>query len=222
MSEELRWLVSSGIALVVVTLVLFLFNLIRTPVFLKFEKQINPRLKIKRFVKQRTAMGSLGSEWGLEITNIGIDPAEECHGRLEKITRESSPNTLSGQPVNRDFHWAGQGEGLHEFKIPGKQSALLGIVYYCSDGLGETTLAYRGSQEFRLDHTLSVIDEPILLLVSIASKGTLPQYVVCRIDIPALVRDLVFEAEPSCTIKWMGMERRDLSDFVQVTREVSS
>lgn len=47
MSEEARWLLSSGIALLIVLTGLFLFNLIRAPVYLEFERSRLERIHVE-------------------------------------------------------------------------------------------------------------------------------------------------------------------------------
>jgi len=47
MSEELRWIVSSGIAVVVVFFGTFLFNLVRAPVYIKWEKEKAPTIAVR-------------------------------------------------------------------------------------------------------------------------------------------------------------------------------
>ena len=64
MSEELRWLVSSGIALALVILGMFLYNLIRAPVFLKFERMMEPCLEVLEFRRQNEGAYGNGFCWG--------------------------------------------------------------------------------------------------------------------------------------------------------------
>ena len=47
MSEEARWILSSGSALIIVLVGLFLFNLIRAPVYIKFEKSQLERIHVE-------------------------------------------------------------------------------------------------------------------------------------------------------------------------------
>ncbi len=227
MSEEMRWLFSSGIALGVVLLGLFLFNLFRAPIYIRFEEKMKPRLEIVDFKEQGDGAYGSGRGWGLIIKNVGIEEAEDCTGTLEQIAFESSSRLLREWPIARPFHWSGQAEGLHHFKILGGQTARLGIIYldYTYGTMSNViTLAYRAPERFRLRYELSAFNKPVFLLLSIASRGTLPQYVVCRVDLEMLVRDLLIEREdsPVCQILWKGTESRDLTEFRNPSQESSS
>ena len=227
MSEEIRWFFASGIALGIVLLGLFLFNLFRAPVYIRFEGKMKPRLEIVGFNEQKDGAFGDGCGWGLMIKNVGIEEAENCSGKLEQIEFESSAMSLKRWAIARPLHWSGQAAGLHDFRILGGQTARLGIIYldYKYGPMSNViTLAYRTSEELRLRYELSAFNKPVLLLLSIASKGTLPQYVVCRVDLEMLVRDLLIEDEDRlvCQILWKGTESRDLTDFRKPNQETSS
>ncbi len=220
MLEEIVIAISFGLIPVIIFLVLlYSFHLIRAPVYLKFEKIMKPCLQVIQIKNQQCSTGSVENDWVLEIKNIGIETAEECHAHLEQITTEFSSRRLSDFPTDRDLHWSGWAEGIEDFKIPGQQSAKLGLIYNGSDKPDRITLAYRADKNFRLAHDLSLYEEPILLLLNIKSKNILPLYVVIRIDLEEMVKNLVIQPKdkPICEILWVGTQKRDLSEFTKIS-----
>lgn len=223
MSEEARWLISIVVAIIVILLCLFIFNLIRTPVYIRFEEKMKPRLEIIGIRKQNVGAFGKGSGWGLMVKNNGIEPALTCRAIVEQIIPETGSKALDEWPINRPLHWAGQSEGMDDFTILGGQTARLGIIYLDYESGGQRnviTLAYRSNEQFRfLNYFL--VDEPILLLLSITNEGTLPQYVVCRIDLEMITLDLVIEREdrPLFKIWCSGVEKPDLSEFIKSNAE---
>ncbi len=179
----------------------------------RFGRRIKPCLEIGEIKEQQGAIDSVINTWVLEIKNIGIEAVEECHALLQQITTEFSSGKLNKFPT-RDFHWAGQAEGV-ECKIPGQQSANLGLVYFGGDKENSITLCYRANRDYRLHYDLSMFNEPILLLLNIKSKDTLPLYAVIRIDLEEMVKNLLIQPKdkPICQILWHGTEKRDLSEF---------
>lgn len=226
--EEISVTISFGLIPVAIFLIgLYAWNLIRAPVFLRFEKKMEPCLEILEYRRQDVGAYREGFCWGLRIRNSGTEPAEGCNCHLLQVFFESNPRTLKGFPIDRPFHWAGQSEDVPDFVIPGGQTARLNVIYHdYRDQIrgipSSITLAYRMKPELRLRYELSAFTEPILLLFSLTSRGKLPKYVVCRIDLEALVQDLAIQPKPPCGVLWEGTERRDLAEFTKSNQEISS
>lgn len=223
------------LGLVLLGLGVLVWNLYRAPyrqrneargTVIKLEESVKPSLEIIEATGQKGGAFGKGFGWGLRIQNIGIDEAVDCTARLEQIMFESrSSGTLKGASVDRLLHWSGQLEGVHDINISGGQIARLNIIYYDyrqSHKPDSITIAYRADPKVRLSHELSAFNEPILLLLNITCSGKSPQYVVCRIDLEALARNLAVEPEPPFNILWKGVTRRDLADFTKSNQEVSS
>ncbi len=180
MSEELRWLVSSGIALGAVVLGRFFFNLIRAPVFLKFEKEKEPCLIIDGVTTEFSNKIS-GGCWVLLIRNQGTDQAEDCRGRLVDIefAQPQKNQSLFRWYKNHSLEWT---EGFRDsISIPGRQSGTLRLATWdSSQGFPNNQLrvAYANNPTTIFLPT----DREIIFVVSVASKDTLPQYVVCLLD----------------------------------------
>ena len=203
---------------------LYFYNLIRAPVILSYERKMQPCLEVMEPKEQQEATGSVETSWVLPIRNSGIKTAEECHAKLEQISTERSTKWLDKFPTDRDLHWAGQAEGMSDFKILGQQSAKLGLIYFGGDKKGSITLALRADKDYRLNHELTMFNEPILLLLNIKSKDTSPLYVVIRIDLKTLAENLLIppKDKPICEVKWQGNIKRDLSEYIVDTQETSS
>lgn len=184
MTEEFRWIISSGIALVIVLLGLFLFNLIRAPVYLKFEKEKEPVLKIVA-VKSSNYQQS-GHTFGLVIENKGTDIADDCRGQIIEIElyeRSLTSQSSFGLPVNQCLTWAEQ-EGVWEtnktFTIPGKSTKILhSIIFRYVSGRPVVEIAYSASQDLRVNNAITNF-EYAYMVISVTSQNRSPVYAVCR------------------------------------------
>ena len=215
MSEEVRWLLSSGIALLIVLVGLFLFNLIRAPVYIRFEGKMKPRLEILGILE--TNVGQTGAGWSLEIRNNGTQTAKECHGNLEDIEFETPHGTLSlaRWPRGRDLQWSGEVENTSHYDIAGGQHAMLSLVSRDSAASDNNiTLVYRGTEQFRLNHKLSPND-PILLLINITSEGRIPLYAICLLDMEVIASNIYrgLSGQSPVTLLYHGEHWLSLSEF---------
>jgi hypothetical protein len=161
-----------------------------------------------------TNMGQMGRGWGIRVRNRTLDFAEGCHGRLEDIELETpiAQWSMSRWPKDRDLHWSGQVEGASDYEIAGGQTATLNVV--SSDRSKVIKLAYRGTEEFRLEHKLSA-NLPLLILVNISNRGSIPQYAICRVDPEALASFLIqgISGREPFSLLWHGTERPKLIDY---------
>lgn len=216
MKEEMAIFIAFGLAGVGTSaLLLFIFNLIRAPVYIKFEKKMKPCLEILRITEQN--VGQTGAGWSLEIRNDGIEPAKGCHGNLEDIEFETSQGGLSlaRMPRARDLGWSGQLENASDYTIAGGQHAMLNLVNRDSAAPDKTiTLAYRSTVQFRIEHKLPQND-PILLLISIISEGRVPLYAICLLDIKAIASNIyrAYSGRSPVTLLYHGEQRRSLREF---------
>jgi len=185
-------------------------------------ERIKPCLQIIGKPKpQQSATGSAASEWVLVIKNSGIETAEDCHVYLEEITTECVSEKLKLFPVPIDFHWSGHMDNKSEFSIGGGVSNRLGLVCYGTDRFRSVTLALHRGGEFRLNHQLTRYEEPILLLLCITSRNTLPQYAIVRINMEALVENPLNQTtnRPICKIMYAGFVRKELSQYTRPKEE---
>lgn len=196
-------------------LLLFLWNLMRAPVYIKFEKKMKPCLEILRITEQN--VGQTGAGWSLEIRNNGIEPAKGCHGNLEDIEFETPQGGLSlaRMPRARDLGWSGQLENASDYTIAGGQHAMLNLVNRDSAAPDKTiTLAYRSTVQFRIEHKLPQND-PILLLINIISEGRVPLYAICLLDMKAIASNIyrAYSGRSPVTLLYHGEQRRSLREF---------
>ena len=218
MSEEAAWGISSLIALVVVIFGVFVFSLMRAPVFLRFEKEKEPCLEVLGLKKHDWGLAEDGFNWGLRVKNVGLGPARGCECLLQQIQSAYHTGRLSGHwPTEVPFYWQGQREFPHV--IQGGQTNRLQVIYHNYAGpafgmAGPIILGFRSNNlNSLLGHDLSEIHEPILLLFSLVSEGKSAQYVLCRIDLDALVEEPV-QPEP-CTMLYVGIEEPNLADYLE-------
>ncbi len=204
-------------------ILLYLWNLVRAPVFLKFEKEKEPCLEVRGFKRQDRGLSEDGFNWGLRVKNVGLDPARGCECLLQEIRSAYDDGHLPGDwPTEVAFYWQGQREFPHV--IQGGQTNRLQVIYHNYAGpafgmAGPIVLAYRAQNTSNLlAHDLSGIHEPILLLFSLVSEGKSAQYVLCRIDLDALV------AAPTqsipCTIRYVGSEEPNLDNYLETSPPV--
>jgi len=87
-------------------ILLFLFNLIRAPVFIKFENETKPHLTVEKVVESKYGKMN-GESWGLVVHNQGIDRADDCQGLLLQIefADPSVSQTLHTWPTNQPLQW---------------------------------------------------------------------------------------------------------------------
>ena len=176
----------------------------------ELQERIKPQLKIIKEVEIYKITGE--RRWGIEVHNIGVEKATECHGRLEDIEFESPIKGMSFQrwPKNIDLHWLDQPEGSYYYDLPGEQAATLQVIYSTRLTLGNwIRFAYLGGEESRTESSLS-LPHPILLRISITSKDKSPTYAICRIDVQA-ANNLVLEGlsrRRPFTILWHGSKLR--------------
>jgi len=188
MLEEFGVAIAFGlIPVVIFAFLLFIYNLIRAPVFLRFEKEKEPRIRIKRVIWENA--GSMyGGNLGLLISNEGIDKAEDCRGYLVEMEFVNPPQneSLSRWPQNCSLQWAEElasRKYIENFAIPGKTDIILEVVYWRPSSLSrvELYLAYVSSEEFRQGHAL-LVSRGILMVVSVISRNALPIYAICFLE----------------------------------------
>lgn len=185
MSEEVAVAIAFGLIPVgAVAFLLFIYNLIRAPVFLRFEKESEPRLRIKEVI-WKNAGTMYGGNLGLLISNEGLGRAENCRGYLVEMEFANPPQnqSLFRWPKNHPLQWAeelAKEEYTGNFAIPEKTDNVLEVVYWrpSSHSTIDLYLAYTGSEQFRQGHALKIADG-ILIVVSVISKNALPIYAIC-------------------------------------------
>lgn len=183
--------------------------------YLKQAERMKPCLEILGVAE--TNLGQTGAEWSLEIRNNGTQQAEKCQGKLEDIEFETLQGgfSLERWPKNHDLQWSGQIEDASNCAIAGGQRAMLNLVYRDSAAPNKTiTLAYRGTEQFRLDNKLPQND-PILLLINITSEGRNPQYAICLLDMKAIASDIYrgYSCQSPVILLYHGEQRRSLGEF---------
>ena len=181
----------------------------------KLECRAKPVLEILDIAEAN--IGHTGAEWSLEIRNNGTQPAKECHGNLEDIEFESPQGggSLKRWRKNHDLQWSGEVENASSFTIAGGQKAMLILVSRDSASSdNNVTLAYRGTEQFRLQYKLPQND-PILLLINITSEGRNPQYAICLLDMKAIASDIYrgYSCQSPVTLLYHGEQRRSLGEF---------
>lgn len=175
-----------------------------------------PLLEIGQVFETNKGHGGLG--WGLVIHNRSSESAYECRANLEDLDFEipSSELTLRKFP-RRDLYWTGQYDDK-AYEIPVDQKATLNVMYFSHalqfENPMSLTLAYRASEEFRADNKLTM-REPVLALININSRGYVPQFVVCRLDLEVARNRILrgVSGRDPLEILWQGSKRRRLSDF---------
>lgn len=174
MSEELRWLISSGVALVFVLFLLFLFNLIRAPVYIRFEKEKEPKLIING-VRETNIRGAKRS-WGLCIANRGTDAAVNSKGEIIYLEFATPQGSLSmGRwPVNQPLQWTQAPIGEPSISIPGSREAILEVIIY---ELENMWIAYSLNEDFRENQKITVNDN-FIAGIALTTDGVLPIYAV--------------------------------------------
>lgn len=183
--------------------------------YLRQTERMKPCLEILDITE--TNIGYTGAEWSLEIRNNGTEPARDCHGNLEDIEFESPPEGLSLKSwrKNHDLQWSGEVENASSFTIAGGQKAMLILVSRDSDSANNNvTLAYRGTEQFRLQYKLSQTD-PILLLINITSEGKVPQYAICRLSMKDIASNMhrAYSKQLPVTLLYCGEQVRRLGEF---------
>lgn len=127
--------------------------------------------------------GSEGSGdcWVLRIRNSGVNEAENCVGRLVDLefAQPQEGQSLFRWPRNSSLEWT---DGPREVvNIPARQTATLRLATFnFSQGFPTSRLriAYANNRE----SSYLPSEREILLVVSVSSRGTLPQFAVCLVD----------------------------------------
>lgn len=105
MSEEARWLLSSGIALLIVLAGLFLFNLIRAPVYLKFEKGRLQRIHVELWGYGSCLLSNQFGKFGRGAHNINLTVTNQSDSiplGIAKFRLEVPGTVLPLHPINSD------------------------------------------------------------------------------------------------------------------------
>ena len=183
--------------------------------YLRQSERMKPCLEILDIAEAN--IGYTGAEWSLEIRNNGTESAEDCHGTLEDIEFESLQEgvSLKRWRKNHDLQWSGEVENASSFTIAGGQKAMLILVSRDSASSdNNVTLAYRGTEQFRLQYKLSQYD-PILLLINVTSEGREPLFVICLLNMKAIDSNVYrgYSGQPPVTLLYCGEQRRSLSEF---------
>jgi len=130
--------------------------------------------------------GIWGYSLGLVVCNRGREPAEGCVGKLVKIERlepEYDAGTLRSLPRNHALVWREEGavRSFGGFSIAGEQRAALEIIR--TEGVPykttQVSVGYVGTEESSASSWLHTNLGPILIVISVASKGADPVYAVC-------------------------------------------
>jgi hypothetical protein len=166
MNEELRWIIATIIAAGVVFGVTFLFNLSRAPVYIKFEKEREPRLIVER--ETSVCNHKQGYSWRLKIKNTGIDVAENCRGQLVEFADEVPDPNFGWYrwPKNEFLSWA---NGDIATRIQSKQTMELEILY--GGGYQHPLyLAYAKGEDFRQEYAPKSLRENVFELKKITPE----------------------------------------------------
>ena len=168
-------------------LLLFLWNLVRAPVYIKFEERMNPRLKIEKTTEQ--LYGGLGSIRGLIIHNQGTDEAVNCQGRLVEMefAIPQKSQSLFRFPTNQPLKWSEEpcGKSSGNISIPGLSKADLMIVRWSSIRVNPR-LAYACIDDPHRDTLFTGYE--ILLVISITSQNSAPTYAICLLDLKSQLK----------------------------------
>ena len=174
--EEVFVAIAFGlIPVVAFAVLLFIWNLIRAPVYIKFEKEREPRLIVENDTSE--CNHKLGYSWRLKIKNNGIDVAENCRGQLVGFDDEvPEPNWgWHRWPKNEFLSWA---DGNIATRIQSKQTIELEVMY--GGGYGQYLyLAYARGEDFRQDYAPKGLRGNVLLVIMITYNEKLPIYAVC-------------------------------------------
>lgn len=162
---------------------LFIWNLIRAPVYIKWEEEKEPVLEIVA-VKPESYQ-QMGQSFGLVIENKGTDMADDCRGQIIEIEFASPQRSQSmfSWPVNRYLTWAEQ-EGVwgtnKPCTIPGKDSKELQlIIFRYVGGKQVVEIAYSDSQDLRINNSITHLEDAYMV-ISLTSKNRPPIYAICR------------------------------------------
>ena len=198
--EEIIVSIAFGLAgVVTLAISLFIYNLIRAPVFIRFEKEKEPRLAIKGIA--RSHYGKKGHSWDLIIKNLGTDRADDCKGTLVGIDFAKPTEGLSMEwwPKNEQLQWAERLPSmLQEFSIPGLESRNLRVIVnelskpqtpyhdirtvyiaYARDELSRERSPLDAGTLFTPTSNITVDTASCILVIGITSKNAVPIYAIC-------------------------------------------
>lgn len=137
-----------------------------------------PKLKVLNRVMSNRSHDNVC--FGLLIKNEGSDEAQDCRGFIEKIefVIEDSRVSLRRVPQNQLLKWR-DGNDDFGYRPIGNNPVVLDVVYTNPETLSRmgAYLAYFNDAEYI--HNISFDSRDVLLVVSVASKDTLPLYTVC-------------------------------------------
>jgi hypothetical protein len=193
-------------------LVVFVFNLIRAPVFIKWERDKEPCLTI---FKEPDEGGSLdhGHYRGLTIKNEGTQEAEGCRGQLEDIINIET-NERQIFPINRNLQWSRYSamEPTEVLPIAGRGFAVLDVALVTdmrlkgSPSRRQFQIVFAGGPDAREAQEIPV-GGTYLALISVTSKDKEPIYALCYLDTRGEARNFRME------IKYIGIQRPNLDDY---------
>jgi len=183
-------------------IVLFIFHLIRAPVYIKFEREKEPRLTIVDIV--RSHYGEKGHSWELIIKNLGTDRADDCRGTLVDIDFAKPIDSFSMEwwPKNEQLQWAERlPSNTKEFSIPGLESKNLRVIInelsepqtpydnipalyiaYARDELSRGRSALSTGTYFSPTSSVTIDAASSILVISVTSKNREPIYAICYLD----------------------------------------
>lgn len=155
-------------------ILLYLFHLIRAPIYMKWEKEKQPKLTVREVV--RGNLSRTQSSWGVLVANQGTSRADDCRGEIIYLEFATPPKGLSmrGWPINQPLQWAQALTGTSSINIPGSRDAVLQVIVGDSD---ELCIAYAVSEAFRNDHAIHASND-FIAGIAITSKDTTPVYAV--------------------------------------------
>ncbi len=151
MNEEMRWLISGGIASVVVLLGLFLFNLIRAPVFMKWEREKEPRIEVQILTGKREHdyqhQHLMWAELDVKNTSISLplrDVEVKIADVIDILPRQDAPGKYILYPVQKlssmSVCWSERFSSPNQLKltIPANSSRCA-LVAFSDDSNGRWT-----------------------------------------------------------------------------------
>jgi len=185
MKQQLISFITSGvISTAIALLFIFIFNLIRAPVFIKFESDRRTRMLIEGIIESH--YGDQGLVWGILIKNLGTDIMMNCRGQLVDIdvTQNQDEQTMGWWPKKQYLEWASSTKS-QSISIPGKTEAILNVVcketkysYYNPD----LYITYSAGEKIRKRSPLHAVDSTVLLIVGLTANDNIPMYVICYFD----------------------------------------
>jgi hypothetical protein len=202
-AEIVSFIAFGLVPMVVATILLFFWNLMRAPVFIRFEKEKEPRLAIINGVV-RSFYGQSGHSWELVIRNLGTDKADDCRGTLVDIDfgRHTEGFSMEWWPKNEQLQWAERSSGIiQEFSIPGGESRNLRVIIneltepqkpyppvfaaylaYARDELSRERSALYTGTYCSPTSAVTIDTASSILVISVTSKDRAPIFAVCYLQ----------------------------------------